>query len=188
MRPLTDEERDLVRDNLRLVYKLANTARGWLPYDDGVQEGTLGLMRSVQYYDPQRGPFGPHAGRGILRAIFRARDEDTGALRVPHVSQDFRRQRGRLPRPAEWSLDDPALHQELAAPLPDPPDSRLPALRRVLSTLRGRDARIIHLRYVNERSRTEVAERLGLSRERVRQLEVAALARLRRRIEILEAA
>ncbi|MBA3231315.1 MAG: sigma-70 family RNA polymerase sigma factor [Acidobacteria bacterium] len=51
------EARDeLVERNVRLVISVAAKYRGrGLPFDDLVQEGTLGLMRAIDKFDPDRG-------------------------------------------------------------------------------------------------------------------------------------
>jgi len=57
-------------------------------------------------------------------------------------------------------------------------------LRRLLLRLDSRDQAVLAWRYglggQPEQTLAEIAQRLGISRERVRQIEVSALARLRR--------
>lgn len=69
-RPLTPAERRQVEENLNLVYKIA---RMWVRrhaslephYDDLVQEGTFGLIKAVQGYDPTKAAFSTYAWRWI---------------------------------------------------------------------------------------------------------------------------
>lgn len=60
MRPLTDAERQLVEDNIQLVYHMAyamaqrrELIRDAL--DDAIGEGMVGLMKAAVYYEPERG-------------------------------------------------------------------------------------------------------------------------------------
>src|SRR2546430_11612262 len=49
-------KREMIERNLRLVYSLAQRDRGReAPYDDLVQEGTIGLVRAVEKFDHRRG-------------------------------------------------------------------------------------------------------------------------------------
>jgi len=46
----------MIECNLGLVHSAAQSYRGrGVPYDDLVQEGTLGLMQAVERFDPDRG-------------------------------------------------------------------------------------------------------------------------------------
>lgn len=65
---LSDEQRKLVEDNVRLVYKIAND-RG--VYDeDLIQEGMLGLINAARYYSPDFGvKFSTYAGAYICAAL-----------------------------------------------------------------------------------------------------------------------
>ena len=84
---------------------------------------------------------------------------------------------------ADPSAED-ALEQALAALVPD-------QVERLLGRLDDRDRRVLCLRYgldgSDPRSRAAVGECLGLSAERVRQIEARALARLRHMPEATEA-
>lgn len=91
--------------------------------------------------------------------------------------------------PSDHEPDRPVL--ELVADTPDPAEvATAPAvtaeLRAALATLERRDREVLTLRYGLDggepRTYAEVAGRLGLSRERVRQLELRALHRLRQQV------
>ena len=102
-RPLRDE---MIRRNLRLVMSVARGFReralGCL---DLVQEGTLGLMRAIEKFDPERGvKFGTYAVWWIRQAMARALDNRTDVVRTPAYLRTERRRLARLSRSLEGEL------------------------------------------------------------------------------------
>jgi RNA polymerase primary sigma factor len=67
-------KREMIERNLRLVHSLAQRYRGrGAPYDDLVQEGTLGLVRAVEKFDHRRGlKFSTYAVWWIRRSLAEA--------------------------------------------------------------------------------------------------------------------
>ena len=231
---LLDEQRrarsDMVESNMRLVLMIAHDLcnRG-LAFDDLVQEGTLGLLRAVDGFDPARGHrFSTYAVWWIRQAVARALMNKGPQIRIPvHMRATARRiqrakaqleQGGVTPTLAElareagvsrWSakaaeelvqqpisLDSPS-NEDSDAPLveriaarPSPPSTAIAKieLRRAIESevlrLPPREAAIVRLRYglggsSEGRPYRAVGQVLGLSGERVRQIERAAVARLR---------
>src|SRR4051812_49459861 len=64
-------KREMIERNLRLVHSLAQRYRGrGAPYDDLVQEGTIGLVRAVERFDHRRGlKFSTYAVWWIRRSM-----------------------------------------------------------------------------------------------------------------------
>jgi len=76
----------LVEANLRLVFSVARKLHGpgTLELSDLVQEGTIGLMRAADLFDPDLGlKFSTYATHWIRQAIFRSCDNSLGLIRLP---------------------------------------------------------------------------------------------------------
>jgi len=220
--------RDLmIEANLRLVLSLARRyRRAGVQYLDLVQEGTLGLIRAVEKYDPVRDVrFGTYAVWWIWQQIGRAGDQSSSLIRTPMHWQQMRRVLSREAQRLEakglrferehlakasgideerieavsqnfhyLSLtapvggeDDRPLEETIASELRSPESNAaakdlIAMLERALGELPQREAEVLRWRFGTSARSTltleEIGERLGVSRERVRQIEVRALRRL----------
>jgi RNA polymerase sigma factor (sigma-70 family) len=138
---------------------------GNLPYDEALQAGRIGLWRAVLGYDPERGAFSTYAWPSITRHIWRAVKEASRLVQPSEVMPAVPRLRTLDPELVwEASAIHNALH-DLVKRLP----TRLRTIIIARYGLNGCTVAFYH----------EIGVRLRLSGERVRQLHIEALVRLR---------
>lgn len=92
----SEDERQVVANNIGLVVKvLSRVCQDSSQREDLFQEGCLGLMRTVQTHDPQKGSFGTHAYNNIRGAMLRYLDRDA-VVTVPMWKTNMARKAGRV--------------------------------------------------------------------------------------------
>lgn len=224
-----------VEHNLRLAMDTAARyarSQSRMEYEDLIQEATIGLMRAVDKFDPERGfKFSTYATWWCRQACQRAIANYGRAIRLPmHVEADVRKlaavvdeleltepeySREFLADYLEWdmekldeiwsymentrldSLDNPISEDSAvshAAILVDPDqasveDSGLERsfaddILKALSVLPEREYKVLLMHHGLGDQKVpmtlqEIGDSMGLTRERVRQLEAKAIARLR---------
>lgn len=217
---------ELVEIFLPLVRYLAHRFAGrGEPTDDLVQIGTVGLLQSIDRFEPERGlEFSTFATPNILGEIKRHFRDRGWMVRVPRRLQELQvevnaglaeltQRLGRSPTVAELAGHlrvSPELVLEAtesaraytALPLDVPhtgtgrtiadglvdPDTTLDkvelrhALRPVLAGLTERERQALLLRFVENKTQTEIAGVLGISQVHVSRLLARTLAELRRQL------
>lgn len=226
------EARDsMIRANLRLVISIARRyVNLGIPLSDLVEEGNIGLMRSVDKFDPEKGyRFSTYAAWWIKQSISRAIIDQGKMIRVPvYMNEEIVRYKkavealthklGRRPQSGEVakklqttvdkireleqaitkmsSLDAPIgedgdglVHDIVEDEGLVAPDERVENFlnkeraRSLIEALPERERQIVAMRYgipdTEPKTLAEIAKIMGISRERVRQIEVSILKKLR---------
>ena len=223
----------LVRSNLRLVVNIAKKYAGrGMGLSDLIEEGNLGLIKAVDYFDPERGTrFSTYAAWWIKQGIKRALLENVQPVHVPtymvslinqwrHTASEVEGRLGRKLSVEEMAHlmqmpvrkanvihrivevlsntgeslngDDQDENQMLEATLedehagrPEDPlvqDEEKAKAVMLLDEIDPREAEVLRLHYGldgrHPLTLKEIGKRLGLTRERIRQIRRNALTRL----------
>lgn len=181
-------QQKLLLHNLALVatYVRRTAQGGFLQVVDFFQAGAIGLQRAVEKFDAFKGyEFSTYASRWIQQRIGRLVADEESLVRIPVHAFDARRKAGKpayayepMERHQNSAVFEPAIERELDR------GRLVEVIRRdVLPGIVGRTRRVIELRFGLNGSRAatleEVGATIGLTRERIRQIESQALERLR---------
>ena len=173
----------LVRTLIRYVKALARqyAPRGSFD-DDYTSAGLAGLWRAVQDYDPDTGPFTTYAAWWIKSGV---REERRRRPTVVLTRDDIRKgHRAQGNKSLDSPMDSGGSYTDALPDLDavDPCEvlhesAEAARLHRILETFPPRTCYILKAR-MNGKHLQEVADELGLSKQRVQQIEAPALARL----------
>lgn len=178
---MTKEQDKLVTANMGYVVTLARQYKSdILSTDDLVSEGAIGLMKAAEKYDASKGkPFVTFAAPYIRRAIEKAISRLTTDIDTRSTDESLpvgSRNNYTLLNVLE---DKNAVRADAAVEEITLTDDLL----KCMNVLNGREQRVVNLYYGNGYERqtmAEIAETMGLKRERVRQVRDQALRKLRK--------
>jgi RNA polymerase sigma factor (sigma-70 family) len=196
----------------RLCYRIAaQYARNDDHVEDLAQCGAFGIMRALDMFDPSRGTrFSTYSRRWVQNFVAANAGAVATVVSVPaRTFIDVRM--GRVPEgrndpavaaslggvPIDAALpgtDGVTLADRIACHRPDPEECaaasssqrrRVDAIARAMLSLRSREREVLARRRLAEDPETldDIATDFGVTRERVRQIEVAAIERLRAALE-----
>lgn len=222
-----------MRSNLRLVVNVAkNYADRGMSLADLIEEGNVGLIKAVDYFNPDHGTrFSTYAAWWIKQGIKRSLLQNVQPLHIPtymvtlmnqwrHVSSELGTKLGRPPTVEEMAEvmnlplrksrvidevvkiitpaketgadngdnEDQNFETTLQDQFNNKPGYKLEAdeekakVLRLLNDMNEREANILRLHYgLNDKKPLtirQIGEKLGLTRERIRQIQRAALTKL----------
>lgn len=171
---LEGNENDLV---IRYRYIVFRCMKGYglvrnLRDSDLYSVGLIGLLKAIRTFDPERGvPFAAYAYGGVRKGMSNWFVKRNRQLRMPLLGDDE----------AFDSVED---YREPATDILVEKADRAVLLRRVLEMVPERWRTVLWLRTVDGKTLEEIGEVLGVTRERVRQLYLNALGRIRRIIAL----
>ena len=223
----------LVRSNLRLVVNIAKRyADRGMSLGDLIEEGNLGLIKAVDYFDPDRGTrFSTYAAWWIRQSIKRSLLTNVQPVHVPtymvalinhwrHAATELQNKLGEWPTVEQMadvmqlplrkskiihevvkvlssardagvtddSNEDRVVEQALedhAAGKPEDglvEDEEKVKVLKLLNEIDPREANVLKLHYgldsCNPMTLKEIGKKLGLTRERIRQIQRHALTKL----------
>jgi len=223
----------LVRSNLRLVVNIAKRyADRGMSLGDLIEEGNLGLIKAVDYFDPDRGTrFSTYAAWWIRQSIKRSLLTNVQPVHVPtymvalinhwrHAATELQNKLGKWPTVEQMadvmqlplrkskiihevvkvlssardagvtddSSEDRVVEQALEDHAAGKPEDELVEdeervkVLKLLNEIDPREANVLRLHYgldsCNPMTLKEIGKKLGLTRERIRQIQRHALTKL----------
>ncbi|HMO26293.1 MAG TPA: sigma-70 family RNA polymerase sigma factor [Tepidisphaeraceae bacterium] len=169
----------LVRTNLALVLAMAKRTRlGDVDFAEVVSEGNMALLRAIEKFNVERGfKFSTYACRAILKAFSR-------------TAQKHTRHRTRFPVEFEPDLEKSDwIDTKRNAVQDDLTDELRQIVDRNLADLSDTEQTVIRQRFNWQQTEDapltleEVGRIIGVTKERVRQIQNKALAKIKRRME-----
>jgi RNA polymerase primary sigma factor len=179
----------LILENQPLIFFIAKKyARCGVPFSDLIQEGNIGILKSIDTFDPKKGTFGNHAFAYVFAYIIKAIQKNR-LVHVPFHRQEQNRKDGGDPFGVTVNIDDtpnlPSQHdvfEEVAQ------GEVRKIVGKLLHKLPLRDRAIVALRFGigdgNDHTLEEIGRQFDLTKERVRQIIKNALATLAKGREI----
>lgn len=186
----------LVRSNMRLVVKIANDYKyGRMDFEDIVSSGTIGLLKAIEMFDPEKGAFPQYASAWINKYIRMALDSYRGIHTKRYDRMTSEERSVSVVESLNEKIGDGETEfaESLASDEVSPSEavekaSSIKAMHDAIdNALDSREKFVVRARYGLDGNGVltlrEIAEKLGMTHERVRQIEVSALTKLRERLE-----
>lgn len=169
-----DAKRRLVRANLRLVVSIAKRhTSATVALFDLISDGNVSLMRAVEKFDFSRGvKFSTYASWAIMKNFARSIPAERTHRDRFLTGQDLTFELSPDQRSDEQEIE--LSHRQMRS-----------AIQKILDRLDERERQVIMFRYglaerTNPQTLEEVGSRFGVTKERIRQIEAAAMSKMRR--------
>ena len=192
---MKEDRNKIVTDNMGLVVSTARKYQGQgLELDDLVSEGTIGMIKAAERYNPEKGGFAAFALPEIKKSIEAAIEQQSGLYRIPRKEKSVVEKKRRVP----LSVDAPLGGRENINLLTllvntNAKDSDIDATSSsymkliidVLDLLDKREREVITCFYGIRRDRlslAEIAAQMCIKRERARQIRDKATRKIRKAI------
>ena len=192
---MKEDRNKIVTDNMGLVVSTARKYQGQgLELDDLVSEGTIGMIKAAERYNPEKGGFAAFALPEIKKSIEAAIEQQSGLYRIPRKEKSVVDKKRRVP----LSVDAPLGGRENINLLSllvntNAKDSDIDAtsssymklIIHVLYLLDKREREVITCFYGIRRDRlslAEIAAQMCIKRERARQIRDKATRKIRKAI------
>lgn len=192
-----DAQNEILTSNLRFVFNIASRYKGQgAAISDLISEGNLGLVKAIQKFNPEKDvKFISYAVwwvRNSMQEFIKKRqvclniekDEDT--LNIPLTSN-------KIPDTEdEWvERKDAMLSDEEDEAKRELHKNQRKIVNELLGILEGREKYIVEQYYgigCKEKNLEEIGKELGITKERVRQIKLSCLNKLRSNILLMEGA
>jgi RNA polymerase sigma factor (sigma-70 family) len=166
----SDDYPALYASHARRIKSSSARFRSSADADDLVQAGRIALWRAMRSFDPTHGiPFEHYAARSIRRAIRDEAQRERRHWQNRHCENPASASEERDLGVAAMASNDPPASEVVDASI----------LHARADNLPNRLHRIYQLRYMNDLSQSETATLLGITQQRVSQLERTLIATLR---------
>lgn len=177
----------LIEANLRFVVAIARQYQGQgLPMEDLISEGNLGLMKAAGKYDGARGlRFVNYAVVIIRQQIERALKKESAEQRVEN-NRDGQTRSVDAPLGSKNNVSLLSVLVNANSPMADErvySSMTEAAVEKALGVLNERESRVVNAYFgigQDNLTMAEIAEDMGLKRERVRQIRNTAVRKLRK--------
>jgi RNA polymerase sigma factor (sigma-70 family) len=143
-------------------------------YKDFFQEGSLGMLEAIKRYSPDKGKFSVFARFWIIKYIKGYINDNIKLIRIPKTTRSVNKKKGN-------ELHDPEIVYE-AVDFQEYPTFQLSATEDLAWALGKLDKRrydIVCMKHFKQMTNKQIGQKMGLTHERVRQLDKDALKKLK---------
>jgi len=195
--PLTTEQQDLAMTCYHLVPYVISRLNNYYPvrqldYNEAMGEGLLALCKAARTFKPDMGvKFSTYAYQAIVSFVVKAARSNR-IIHIPGHLHNHRKKKKHLiaaaarvrsvcSLPANFDCDYAG--KQPSEPLYDDDEQQI--LRQAIQRLPTLLAEVLHCRFFDGLTLLKTGQRLGVTRERVRQLQIQALEAAREQLQLL---